>query len=128
MHQGLKTLLWSFSIARSLTAERRSLARRCRYTKKVKLECKVPIQFEFDIRPLTPGGASLAAVSVAPASGFVPADGAVEVEVSFRPLRLVTYVEQFLVTVSQFNSEPLTCTVTGARPPQPAAPASQLRI
>mmetsp|Transcript_9584 Transcript_9584/g.18058 ORF Transcript_9584/g.18058 Transcript_9584/m.18058 type:complete len:1002 (+) Transcript_9584:336-3341(+) len=87
------------------------------YTKKVKLECKVPIQFEFDIRPLTPGGASLAAVSVAPASGFVPADGAVEVEVSFRPLRLVTYVEQFLVTVSQFNSEPLTCTVTGCATP-----------
>jgi hypothetical protein len=56
----------------------------------------------------------LAAISVSPTHGVLPADGYTEVTFTFRPTKLVTYSAQFKVNVSQFNSEAVTCTVTGA--------------
>ena len=56
------------------------------YTKHVSLTCNVPIDFEYEITMLEPN----AAFVVQPQQGVVPANGTVDVEVTFRPTRLVT--------------------------------------
>lgn len=54
--------------------------------RRVALGCRVPMQFEFSIRVVKPSRA----FSVRPMSGVVPAGGAAEVEVEFRPVALQT--------------------------------------
>eukprot|EP00959_Pyramimonas_sp_CCMP1952_P128455 2686267-Pyramimonas_sp.AAC.2 len=65
-------------------------------------------------------------VWVEPASGIVPADGALEVKVYFRPTKLVTYNVPLLVNIAQFNADALTCTITGLTPPTLRGPSSVL--
>ena len=63
-------------------------------TKTVKMECKVPVEFEYAISLLKPNPA----FTVEPASGVVPAHGHVSVRVTFSPLRLTT--EEAVLEVS----------------------------
>ena len=63
------------------------------YTKRVSLTCNVPIDFEYEIFLLD----SNAAFVVQPQNGVVPANGAVDVEVIFRPARLVTEMTELEV-------------------------------
>ena len=55
-------------------------------TRRVNLTCNVPIDFEYEIIVIKPN----AAFAVQPAQGIVPANGAVQVEITFSPSRLVT--------------------------------------
>ncbi|KAK3249974.1 hypothetical protein CYMTET_40624 [Cymbomonas tetramitiformis] len=82
-------------------------------TRVVKLECKVPIQFEFEIIPEVPLENS-AELWIHPLEGVVPADGGVEITINFKPLRLVTYNFPLQIRLAQFNSKPIVCTVSGS--------------
>lgn len=63
------------------------------YTKHVSLTCNVPIDFEYEITMLEPNPAFV----VQPQQGVVPANGTVDVEVAFRPTRLVTEMAELEV-------------------------------
>lgn len=63
------------------------------YTKRVSLTCNVPIDFEYDISMLDPN----AAFVIQPQKGVVPANGTVDVEVTFCPTRLVTEMAELEV-------------------------------
>ena len=62
-------------------------------TKRVSLTCNVPIDFEYEITMLE----ASAAFVVQPQHGVVPANGVVEVQVTFNPSRLVTEVVELEV-------------------------------
>ena len=79
-------------------------------TKRVyKLECKVPIQFEFSLKMQK----SHPDISISPMSGMIPANGSTEITVSFHPVSLNTVTVELQVDVSQFNFEPFICTLVG---------------
>ena len=61
--------------------------------RRLALRCRVPMEFEFAVRVLKRS----AAFSVSPAAGVVPAGGATEVEVVFRPVRHATEEMRFEV-------------------------------
>lgn len=63
------------------------------YTKRVSVTCNVPIDFEYEIIMLEPN----AAFVVRPQQGVVPANGTVDVEVTFHPTRLVTEMAELEV-------------------------------
>lgn len=84
-----------------------------KHTKRVKIECKVPIEFEFQIREVK----SNPCFSVDPMSGTVPAHGHVLVEVTFFPTMLRTEELKLEVRISEFNSNPILCHVTGSSLP-----------
>ncbi|KAA6409522.1 MAG: primary ciliary dyskinesia 1-like [Trebouxia sp. A1-2] len=80
------------------------------YTKRVNLTCNVPIEFEYEITMLE----ASAAFTVQPQHGVVPANGVVEVQVTFNPSRLVTEVVELEIRVAEFQSETVRCTVSGS--------------
>jgi len=82
-------------------------------TRRVKLDCRVPIEFEFKVRELRANPC----FKVSPASGIVPAHGSAEVEVTFTPALLRTEETTIEVSVAEFNSQPVLCTVTGSSLP-----------
>ena len=55
-------------------------------TKRVKMECKVPIEFDYEIVEVKPNPC----FNVAPLRGIVPAHGHVTIEVNFSPMALAT--------------------------------------
>ena len=67
-------------------------------TKRVNLTCNVPIDFEYEITVIQPN----ASFAIQPTQGIVPANGAVQVEVTFSPSRLVTELMEIQV-------RPTTC-------------------
>lgn len=77
--------------------------------KRVRMECKVPIEFEFDIS-LTKTNACF---KVEPQRGVVPAHGHAVVEITFLPAALRTEECVMEVRIADFNSKPVVCTVTG---------------
>lgn len=79
-------------------------------TKRFKMECKVPIEFEYSIKELRANPC----FRVSPMSGIVPAHGHVVVEVSFAPTMLRTEELQLEVSVAEFKTQPVVCTVTGS--------------
>lgn len=93
-------------------------------TQGVKLECKVPIEFEYSISTI---GGQNPEFSVSPASGIVPANGGVEVEITYSPQRMTTAELQLHVTISQFGFKPILCRVVASA--EPGAPmASKAEI
>ena len=91
-----------------------------RYSKTVKLHSSIPVQFEFRVEVLQP----LPEVSVEPLEGIIPPNGPATITVHFLPARLSTYSAQIRVSLSQFNSEPVICTVTGSGFPGLNRPAA----
>ncbi|XP_019897594.3 cilia- and flagella-associated protein 221 isoform X2 [Esox lucius] len=80
----------------------------------IPLSCSCPIDFEFQVHIIQSDRAFL----VHPLSGVIPADGKVDVTVTFRPFRYGTSQVTLQVVVSQFNSKPGICTVTGSSAPR----------
>eukprot|EP00200_Dunaliella_tertiolecta_P013188 CAMPEP_0202393904 /NCGR_PEP_ID=MMETSP1127-20130417/93151_1 /ASSEMBLY_ACC=CAM_ASM_000462 /TAXON_ID=3047 /ORGANISM="Dunaliella tertiolecta, Strain CCMP1320" /LENGTH=500 /DNA_ID=CAMNT_0048996499 /DNA_START=1421 /DNA_END=2920 /DNA_ORIENTATION=- len=79
-------------------------------TKRVKMECKVPIEFEYAIKVVQPNPA----FKVEPLAGVVPAHGHTSIAISFEPLGLTTEEMVLEVRVAEFNSKPVRCVVTGS--------------
>ncbi|CAM9368319.1 unnamed protein product [Ectocarpus fasciculatus] len=80
----------------------------------VKMVCKVPIQFEFEIEVTK----SHPHFKIGPLRGMVPANGAVEVYIEHTPVNASSAEMHLLVSVSQqFNFTPIVCVVTGAGRP-----------
>ena len=80
-------------------------------TKTVRLSCKVPIAFEFELRLSTESKA----FEVYPRSGEIPANGEVEIVVSYTPRRLHTNTMTIEVFTGEFggNARPSVCQVRG---------------
>ncbi|CAB1327947.1 unnamed protein product, partial [Coregonus sp. 'balchen'] len=72
-----------------------------------------PIDFEFQVYIIQPHKA----FSVQPLSGVIPANGKVEVTVTFRPFQYDTSQVTLQVVISQFNSKPYVCTLSGSSSP-----------
>ncbi|CAM9375864.1 unnamed protein product [Ectocarpus sp. 12 AP-2014] len=79
----------------------------------VKMVCKVPIQFEFEIEVTK----SHPHFKIGPLRGMVPANGAVEVHIEHTPVNASSAEMHLLISVSQFNFTPIVCVVTGAGRP-----------
>ncbi|GBF91118.1 hypothetical protein Rsub_04787 [Raphidocelis subcapitata] len=82
-------------------------------TRALPLACRAPLAFDFSVRVVKPSGA----FSVAPAAGVVPARGAAEVLVTFRPTAFETEEFRFEVTVAEFGAKPMVCTAVGSAAP-----------
>nr|ADD85929.2 FAP221 [Chlamydomonas reinhardtii]7SQC_M0 Chain M0, FAP221 [Chlamydomonas reinhardtii]7SQC_M1 Chain M1, FAP221 [Chlamydomonas reinhardtii] len=74
------------------------------------LECKVPVDFEYEIVEVKPNPA----FRVEPARGVVPGRGRVTVDMWFCPLALTTEEAVIEVRIAEFNSKPVQCRLTGS--------------
>ena len=82
-------------------------------TKIIDIECKVPIQFEYEIIVTKPHPD----FRVTPLTGLIPANGKAQVSVTYSPVKLGTASMEMQIDVSQFNFEPIVCTVSGNAAP-----------
>lgn len=78
-------------------------------TKTFKLECKVPIQFEYEFNVIKPHPD----IEVFPVKGIVPANSHAPITIKFNPVSLQSAECQIEVNISQFNFKPFVCTITG---------------
>jgi len=76
--------------------------------RKVRLQCKVPIQFEFDftLEKAHPD------IEIFPVKGIIPANDSVEITIKYTPVTLTSASCELLVNISQFNFQPFTCKIT----------------
>ncbi|XP_070814018.1 cilia- and flagella-associated protein 221 [Chaetodon trifascialis] len=79
----------------------------------IPLRCSCPIDFEFQVFVIEPHEA----FSVHPLTGVIPARGEVKIVVTFSPLRYETSQVTIQLTISQFNTKPYLCTITGSSAP-----------
>ncbi|CAB1416371.1 unnamed protein product [Pleuronectes platessa] len=82
-------------------------------TSVIPLRSGCPIDFEFQAFVLQPHEA----FSVHPLAGVIPASGELKLTVTFSPLRYETSQVTVQLVVSQFNSRPFLCTITGSAVP-----------
>jgi hypothetical protein len=78
-------------------------------SKSIPLSCKIPIQFEFDITIIEADPD----FEVAPTSGVIPADGSVEVVITYLPKRHRTSRIELRFNIAQFDFEPVMVSVVG---------------
>uniref|UniRef100_A0A3B3XYY3 Cep192-like domain-containing protein n=1 Tax=Poecilia mexicana TaxID=48701 RepID=A0A3B3XYY3_9TELE len=82
----------------------------------IPLRCSCPVDFEFQVCIIQPHNA----YSIHPITGVIPANGEVLLTVTFCPLQYETSQFTFQLVVSQFNTKPYLCTITGfSRPNLP---------
>jgi len=82
-------------------------------SKKIPLTCKIPIQFEFDITVIE----AHPDFEIAPLSGTIPADGAIDITVYFTPTRHRTARTELKFHIAQFDFEPVVVSVVGCSLP-----------
>ncbi|XP_075871878.1 cilia- and flagella-associated protein 221 isoform X2 [Nelusetta ayraudi] len=87
----------------------------------IPLRCGCPVEFEFQVYIMEPDKA----FSVHPLTGVIPAGGELQLRVTFTPVQYETSRITFQLIVSQFNTQPFLCTVTGCSAPHLAL--SELR-
>lgn len=73
------------------------------------LRCHIPVEFEYQLSKLQDDDA----FQVSPLSGTVPANGKAKIFITYHPLSYCTSTMKLQLEVSQFNSKPLICTITG---------------
>ncbi|GLD99685.1 hypothetical protein PINS_up008411 [Pythium insidiosum] len=76
----------------------------------VDLRCSVPIAFEYEVQLVK----AHPSFSVFPLSGTIPANGAAQIEVEFRPLIYATASTEIELHISQLGFKPLRCVITGS--------------
>lgn len=79
-------------------------------TRRVTFECKVPIQFEYELEIVEyhPD------FTISPTSGIVPANGTTSVTIDFTPVKLTVARMTVLVKISQFGFKPFKCEIVGS--------------
>ncbi|XP_071958358.1 cilia- and flagella-associated protein 221-like [Antedon mediterranea] len=82
-------------------------------TQSFPLRCHVPIDFEFLITYIQPHPSFY----VEPIKGVVPANGECRISITFTPTDYTTAHLKFQVFISQFESKPLVCAVSGNSAP-----------
>ncbi|XP_051283316.1 cilia- and flagella-associated protein 221 [Dicentrarchus labrax] len=79
----------------------------------IPLRCSCPIDFEFQVYVIQPHKA----FSIYPLTGVIPANGEVKIIVTFSPLQYETSQVTIQLIISQFNTRPYLCTITGCSAP-----------
>ncbi|XP_029927489.1 cilia- and flagella-associated protein 221 isoform X2 [Myripristis murdjan] len=79
----------------------------------IPLSCSCPIDFEFEVNVIQ----AHKAFSVQPLAGVIPASSKMEIMVAFRPVQYETCQITIQLVVSQFNTKPYLCTITGSSAP-----------
>jgi len=79
-------------------------------TKVIPLSCKIPIQFEFEVKVLE----AHPDFEITPLAGTIPPDGTTNVVVTFLPTRHRTARAELQFHVAQFDFEPVVVSVVGS--------------
>lgn len=79
----------------------------------IPLRCSCPIDFEFQVFVIQPHEA----FSIHPLTGVIPANGEVKIAVIFSPVQYETSQVTIQLVISQFNTKPYLCTITGSCAP-----------
>ncbi|CAG5932512.1 unnamed protein product [Menidia menidia] len=79
----------------------------------IPLRCSCPVDFEFQLVVVQPHEA----FHIHPLSGVIPTGGGAQITVTFSPLRYETSQTTFQLVVSQFNTKPYLCTISGSSDP-----------
>ncbi|XP_068575700.1 cilia- and flagella-associated protein 221 [Cebidichthys violaceus] len=79
----------------------------------IPLRCSCPIDFEFQVDVIEPHEA----FSIRPLTGVIPANGEEKLMVTFSPFQYETCHVTIRLIISQFNSRPYLCTITGSSAP-----------
>lgn len=79
----------------------------------IPLRCSCPTDIEFQVLVIQPHEA----FSIHPLTGVIPANGEGTITVTFCPLQYETSQFTFQLVVSQFNTKPHLCTISGSSTP-----------
>ncbi|KAM4710736.1 cilia- and flagella-associated protein 221 isoform 1-T2 [Anableps anableps] len=79
----------------------------------IPLRCSCPVDFEFQVYVIQPNEA----FCIHPLAGVIPANGEGKITVTFCPFQYETSQFTFQLVVSQFNTKPYLCTVSGSSSP-----------
>ncbi|XP_075037324.1 cilia- and flagella-associated protein 221 isoform X2 [Mixophyes fleayi] len=86
----------------------------------IHVRCSCPVDFEYCIISTQSHKDFL----TAPASGIIPANGAVDVTVTYSPTRYGTAQIRLELQISEFNAKPHCCVITGTCSPNVSAPCT----
>jgi hypothetical protein len=80
-----------------------------RKTKQITLKCSIPVDFSFDLEVLKPHPY----FKVSPTSGVIPANGDIQISVTFIPITLGRCSLSLRLHVGQYGFDPMDCEIDG---------------